>query len=110
MTSGTLVCMRNAISYWAMRDSISGSSSCSNCWLVERVELVEHRAAAGAADAVGVAEVEHRVLAGAELHALVLRVEEAAAPEAGVERLVAACFAVTSTMNDGRSSFIDPRP
>ena len=30
VTSGTLVCMRNAISYWAIRDSISGSSSFSN--------------------------------------------------------------------------------
>ena len=30
VTSGTLACMRNAISYWAMRDSISGSSSLSN--------------------------------------------------------------------------------
>ena len=56
---------------------------------VEGAELVEHRAAAGAADAVGVAEVEDRLGAGAELDALVLRVEEAGAPEAGVERLVA---------------------
>ena len=40
--------------------------------LVERAERVEHRAAACAADAVGVAEVEYRVAAGAELDALVL--------------------------------------
>ena len=58
-------------------------------WRLSAFELVEHRAAAGAADAVGVAEIEHRVLAGAKLDALVLRVEEAAAPQAGVERLVA---------------------
>ncbi len=55
---------------------------------VERVEFFEHRAAAGAADAVGIAEVEDGILAGAKLHALVLRVQEAAAPQAGVERLV----------------------
>ena len=55
---------------------------------VQRVQLVEHRAAAGAADAVGVAEVEHRILAGPELHALILRIQKAAAPQPRVERLV----------------------
>ena len=72
-----------------MRASISGSPSC-----LGRVRV--QVAAAGRAcsrrlsrdDAGGVAEVQHGVLAGAELHALVLRRQEAAAPQAGVERLV----------------------
>ena len=56
---------------------------------VELVELFEHRPAAGAADAVGIAQVEHRIFARPELHALILRVQEAAAPQPGVERLIA---------------------
>ena len=39
-------------------------------------------------DAGGIVEVEHRVAAAAELHALVLRRQEAAAPQPRVERLV----------------------
>lgn len=58
-------------------------------FLLELPERVEHVTARIGAQAVGVAEVEHRVLAAAELHALVLRGQEAAPPEPRVERLVA---------------------
>ena len=58
--------------------------------LVESTELVEHCAAAGTTDAVGIAEVEDGFSAGAELDALVLRVEEAGTPEPCVKGLVAA--------------------
>ena len=42
-----------------------------------------------AIDAVRIVQVEHRILAAAELHALVLRRQEAAAPQPRVERLIA---------------------
>ena len=32
VNSGTLVCIRNAISYWLMRVAISGSPMSLNCW------------------------------------------------------------------------------
>src|SRR5262249_53115954 len=48
---------------------------------VECIELFEHRAAAGATDAVGIAEIQDWVFAGAELNALVFRIKEPAPPE-----------------------------
>ena len=57
--------------------------------LLERAQRVEHAPPAGAVEPGGIGEVEHRVLPAAELHALVLRGQEAAAPEPRVERLVA---------------------
>ena len=41
------------------------------------------------AHAVGIGQIEHRILAAAELHALVLRRQEPAAPQPRIERLVA---------------------
>ena len=48
VSSGTLVCIRKAISYCAMRVSISGSPSASWRMRVELAEAVEHVAAGGA--------------------------------------------------------------
>ena len=42
VSSGTLVCMRNAISYCAMRVCVSGSPSSSKLLLVQLAERVEH--------------------------------------------------------------------
>ena len=43
VSSGTLVCMRKAISYWAMRVLISGSPNACGRELVELADAVEHR-------------------------------------------------------------------
>ena len=72
-----------------MRASISGSPRRSRC--VRAAARAAGRASAGGSRAStpsGIAEVEHRVLAAAELHALVLRRQEAAAPEPRVQRLI----------------------
>ena len=52
-------------------------------------ESVEHLAAESAGKALGVAQVEHGILGAAELHALVTRGQEAAAPVVVVQGLVA---------------------
>ena len=64
--------MRKAISYWLMRVTVSGSPIVVGEVLVERGEIVEHRAAVARGDAGGIVEIEHGIRAGAELHALVL--------------------------------------
>ena len=88
VTSGTEVCIRYAISYWAIRALIAGSSVASySIWCSSR-EAVEHLAAAGGRDPGWVVEVEHRIGPGAELDALVDRRQEAVAPEPRIERLV----------------------
>ncbi len=56
--------------------------------VVERADVVEHLAAGGRRAASGIGEVEHRLLAAAELDALVAGRQEAAAPEAVIQRLV----------------------
>ena len=67
-----------------------GRRYCCALQPVERGQVVEHRAARVAASTpVGVRQVQHRVAGRAELHALILRRQEAAAPQAVVERLIA---------------------
>ena len=65
VSSGTEVCMRNAISYCAMRVSISGSSDSACCCAVQ---FAERRRASAAGrrrvDAVGIREIQHRIAAG----------------------------------------------
>ena len=56
--------------------------------VVERGDVVEHLPPRRPRAAGRVGEVEHRLLAAAELDALIARRQEAAAPEAVVERLV----------------------
>ena len=55
---------------------------------VQVLQPIQQQPPALARDAVGIAEIEHRIRAAAELHALMLRRQEAAAPQARVERLV----------------------
>ena len=62
ISSGTLVCIRNAISYWLMRVAISGSSTRSSCsWFELLRRRRPRRAARPASTPGGVADVEHRV-------------------------------------------------
>ena len=71
-----------------MRVRISGSPvSAWRSWF-ELAEVVEHLPPRAGRAAGGIGEVEHRLLAAAELHALIARRQEAAAPQAVVERLV----------------------
>ena len=64
VSSGTDVCMRKAISYWAMRVAISGSPISSMLQLVEPREVVEHAAGASRRSTpAGLDEVQDRVAA-----------------------------------------------
>ena len=56
--------------------------------LVEPGQVVEHPPPGVGVEPGGIGQVQHRVADGAELDALVLRRQEAAAPEAVVERLI----------------------
>ena len=106
VSSGTEVCMRNAISYCAMRVAISGSPilvelGCRSASPGRRAL----RARVRASMPVGIREVEHRIADRAELDALVPGGQEAAAPEPVVERLVVRLPVPCeiSTTNAGRS-------
>ena len=86
-SSGTLVCMRKAISYWRcalrFRDRRPVRASVRSA-----PHLIEHGSAHVAIHAGRIRKVEHRVAGVAELHPLMLSRQESAAPEAVVERLV----------------------
>ena len=71
-----------------MRASTSVSPEASGGVRVQVAQPIEQQPPALARHAVGIRQVQHRILAAAELHALVLGRQEAAAPEAGVERLI----------------------
>ena len=79
---------------------------------VERGEVVEHLAPHLAIAAGRVREIQHRVVAAAELHALILRRQEAAAPEAVVERLIGGAGRVARDHHDERRQVLVqlPRP
>ena len=55
---------------------------------LQLAQPIEHQPPARARHAVGIRQVQHRIPAAPELHALILRRQEPAAPEAGVERLI----------------------
>ena len=57
--------MRNAISYCAMRVSVSGSPSVSACRWFSACTPSSMRAAGRAVDAGGVAQIEHRIAGAA---------------------------------------------
>ena len=80
ISSGTLVCMRKAISYWAMRVAISGSSTVSCRSLFSALTASITSRCRAAVDARRVAQVVDRVAARLELHALVAAGQEAAVP------------------------------
>ena len=70
--AGTEVCMRNAISYFAMRVVDSGSPSRSNCVSLSSLRPSSMRRRAGGVDAVGIRQEQHRVPLGRGRDSLVL--------------------------------------
>ncbi len=88
VSSGTDVCMRKAISYWAMRVAISGSPVSSSCMWLSLARSSRKRRRWAALEPRGVGQVQHRIADRAELDALVARRQKAAPPEAIVERLI----------------------
>ena len=84
VSSGTLACMRNAISYCWMRVCVSGSPTCGVVHLVERFEAIERLAADLRGDTGRVVDVENRIAAAAEGDAGSVR--RADSPTARAER------------------------
>ena len=76
---GNAVCMRKAISYWAMRVAISGSSSTLFCSRLSpcTAEMMSPRSAR---DAGRIAQVQHRIADAAQLHTLKPAGQKAAVP------------------------------
>ena len=113
VSSGTEDCIRNAISYCAMRVAISGIAELarrrpgSACRARRACGAASSRLKPGGSDRYSTGSP-----AGAELHALILRGQEAAAPQPVVERLIRSlplpCEIITT--NAGRSSVSLPRP
>ena len=111
ISSGTLVCMRNAISYWLMRVAISGSSTMLVEQSIERFGRVDDVALLLVRHAGGAADVQHRIALGAELDALELARQKAAVPLPRGDRLHLAGPPVeVSTTKPGRLSASLPRP
>jgi hypothetical protein len=73
VSSGTLVCMRKAISYWAMRVCDLGIADAGVVDLVELVQRVEHRAAVTGIDAGRVLHIQHGVALTAQATPVYLR-------------------------------------
>ena len=107
VSSGTDVCMRNAISYWAMRVSISGSPNARAASCVQLADAVEHRRGALAAStpggldrySTGSPPVRNRTpwcCAG----------QEAAAPQPREERLVGLVAAALRDHDDERGQVL----
>ena len=113
VSSGTLVCMRKAISYCAMRVCDFRVAGLVQPQLVERGEVVEHARGASGVDAVRVREVQHRIALRAELHALVAATAESRCPTGdrrAADRPGCREPCEISTTNAGRSRFSLPRP
>ena len=112
ISSGTLVCILNAISYWLMRVAISGSSTQSGWLRGEGCHRVDHVALLAAADARRVAQVEDGVALGAELHALEPAGQESAVPLPRGDRLHLPAPAVRGEHDEARAgpSASLPRP
>ena len=98
LTRGGEVAHRSAAGeWWRLYDFVEGAHTVERVTTEAQAREIatyreklarDKRAAAGAADTIRIGEVENRLLAGRESNSLIARVEEAAAPEAGVERLV----------------------
>ena len=67
-----------------------GVAELPELFFVDLGEAVEHASAHAAVDTIGIFEVEDRIGARAHLDTLVFRGQEAASPEAGIERLLLA--------------------
>ena len=94
VSSGTDDCIRNAISYCAMRVAISGIAVVRRAsrWLI-CASASRYTRRFCAVKPGGVREIQHRIADRAELHALIARRQKAAAPQPVVERLAAAAAA-----------------
>ena len=110
--SGTLDCIRKAISYWAMRVSISGIAVVGQVRLRSARHVVEQARRSCAAHARRVGQIGHRVARVAEADALELAGQEAAAPVVVEEQLAAGLALVGEviTTKVGRLSVSLPRP
>ena len=91
VSSGTEVCMRNAISYCAMRVVISGSFVALEFDLVQLPEIVDEVFAQRLVDSPrGFGDIQHRVAHRAQLDALISARQKAAAPLPLGQRLTVA--------------------
>ena len=112
VSPGTDVCIRNAISYWAIRVSISGSPRLPDGQFVQLAHAVQHGAARGGIDTRRIGQVQHGIALAAEPNALMFAGQEAAAPQPRKDRLVGLVSAPCEIMTTkhGRSSLSLPRP
>ena len=111
-SSGTDVCIRNAISYWAMRAEISGSLILFNFISLSFARSSSIRRRASRRIPGGFDRYSTGIGAGAELHALVLGGQKPAAPQRDrrAPGRVSPMPCETITTNAGRSLFSLPRP
>ena len=84
---GTLVCILNAISYWAMRVCSSGSCSDRFAHLVQRVDGLNRVLLHVAADAGRIGDVQNRIADGIEAHSLEFARQHAGRPLPRGDRL-----------------------
>ena len=111
VSSGTDVCIRNAISYCAMRVAISGSPKSLSLSSLNVFSASRYTRRFSAGKPAGFDEIQNGIADRAELHALIARGQKAAAPQPVVERLAAAtCPGEIITTKAGRSSVSQPRP
>ena len=91
VNSGTEACIRNAISYCAMRVAISGSPVCSKLRLVQIVagQSRKRRRAVACRSPAGSTDTEPDRCPTAKLHALIPRRQKSAAPQPVGQRLIA---------------------
>ena len=87
ISSGTLVCMRKAISYCAMRVAISGFVSTASRMRFRLLTAVMTSCCRGRSTPGGLLDVVHRVARRVELHALEPAGQEAAVPLPRRDRL-----------------------
>ena len=86
-SSGTDVCIRNAISYWAIRAWVSGSANDSYSLWLSRLIASSVRRRVDASTPVGVRQEQDRIARRPQGDALVLAGQEPRAPEPVVDRL-----------------------
>ena len=87
ISSGTEVCIRKAISYWAIRAWVSGSAIDSYSRWLSRLMASSERRRVAASTPGGIRQEEHRIALRAEGHSLVLAGQEARGPEPVVQSL-----------------------
>ena len=112
ISSGTLACIWNAISYWAMRVAISGSSTSASYCALSALIASTTSPCCVARDARRVAQIQHRVALAAQMHAL--ETGSAGSPtdhcRAAIGWFWPPLPSEVSTTKPGRSSASLPRP